>query len=99
MIGSAGTTAAYPAAFPVGLPPTQDNDTGLLLQTTSVDAFRADGAMLDPAALGDPAAFTGSGYMLLGLEIAGLAAQYRDVSGSAAGRRWCWWRRRCRRPG
>ena len=75
-----GTTAAYPAAFPVGLPATKDDDTGLTLKTTSVDAFRADGTMLDPAALGDPDAFTGSGYMLLGLEIDGLAAQYRDVS-------------------
>ena len=43
----AGTTVAYPAAFPVGLPPTNDNDTGLVLSTTSVDAFRADGAQLD----------------------------------------------------
>src|ERR1700737_31080 len=38
------TTAAYPAAFPVGLMPTNENDTGLVLKTTSVDAFRADGA-------------------------------------------------------
>ena len=36
--------------------------------------------MLDPTALGDPDAFTGSGYMLLGLEINVLATQYRDVS-------------------
>ena len=70
---TAGTTTALPAAFPVGLPQTRDNDTGLSLRTTSVDAFRADGAMLDPAALGDQAAFTGGGYMLLGLEIDGLA--------------------------
>ncbi|HEX9831697.1 MAG TPA: hypothetical protein VGA66_01195 [Mycobacterium sp.] len=75
-----GTTTAYPAAFPVGLPPTKDDGTGLALKTTSVDAFRADGAMLDPTALGDPNAFTGGGYMLLGLEIDGLATQYRDVS-------------------
>jgi hypothetical protein len=81
----AGTTTALPAAFPVGLPQTKDNDTGLSLRTTSVDAFRADGAMLDPTALGDPAAFTGGGYMLLGLEIAGLATQYREVSVSRGG--------------
>jgi hypothetical protein len=76
----AGTTTARPAAFPVGLPQTKDNDTGLSLRTTSVDAFRADGAMLDPTALGDPNAFTGGGYMLLGLQIDGLATQYREVS-------------------
>ncbi|HET6735503.1 hypothetical protein [Mycobacterium sp.] len=76
----AGTTVAYPAAFPVGVPPTNENDTGLVLKTTSVDAFRADGAQLDPAALGDPTAFEGNGYMLLGLEIGGLAARYRDDS-------------------
>lgn len=75
----AGTTTAYPAAFPVGLPQTKD-DTGLTLKTTSVDAFRADGAMVDPTALGDPDAFTGGGYMLLGLEINSVATQYRDVS-------------------
>ncbi len=82
---TAGTTTALPAAFPVGLPQTRDNDTGLSLRTTSVDAFRADGAMLDPAALGDQAAFTGGGYMLLGLEIDGLAEQYRDVSSQRGG--------------
>jgi hypothetical protein len=82
---TAGTTTAYPAAFPVGLPQTRDHDTGLTLMTTSVDAFRADGAMLDPTALGDKAAFTGDGYMLLGLEIDGLARQYRDVSDSRGG--------------
>ena len=76
----AGTTAAYPAAFPVGVLPTNESDTGLVVKTTSVDAFRADGTQLDPTALGDPAAFTGRGYMLLGLEISGLAARYRDDS-------------------
>ncbi|ULE34324.1 hypothetical protein [Mycobacterium sp. IDR2000157661] len=79
------TTTAYPAAFPVGLPQTKDNDTGLTLQTTSVDAFRGNGAMLDPAALGDPGAFTGQGYMLLGLQIDGLATQYRDVAEQRGG--------------
>lgn len=75
-----GTTVAHPAAFPVGLPAVRDNDTGLSLKTTSLDAFRADGAMLDPSALGDPGAFTGNGYMLIGLEISGVAEQYREVS-------------------
>jgi hypothetical protein len=81
----AGTTAAYPAAFPVGVLATNENDTGLVLKTTSVDAFRADGAKLEPAALGDPAAFNGNGYMLLGLEISGLAARYRDDSARRGG--------------
>jgi hypothetical protein len=76
----AGTTVAYAAAYPVGLTPTNENDTGLVIASTSVDAFRADGAQLAPTALGDPAAFNGNGYMLLGLEINGLAARYRDES-------------------
>ncbi len=79
------TTVAYPAAYPVGLMPTNEADTGLVLHSTSVDAFRADGTELDPAALGDPTAFTGNGYMLLGLEITGLAAQYRDDSRQRGG--------------
>ena len=58
---------------------------GWSLKTTSVDAFRADGAQLDPSALGDPTAFTGNGYMLLGLEIDGLAARYRDDSARRGG--------------
>ncbi len=81
----AGTTAAYPAAFPVGVLPTNESDTGLVVKTTSVDAFRADGTQLDPTALGDPAAFTGNGYMLLGLEIDSLAARYRDDSARRGG--------------
>ena len=81
----AGTTTAHPAAFPVGLLPTKDSDTGLSLQTTSIDAFRGDGAMLDQSALGDPNAFTGKGYMLLGLQIDGLAEQYRDVTRQRGG--------------
>jgi hypothetical protein len=79
------TVAAYPAAFPVGVLPTNENDTGLVLKTTSIDAFRADGAQLDPSAMGDPTAFSGNGYMLLGLEIDGLAARYRDDSASRGG--------------
>jgi hypothetical protein len=79
------TAAAYPAAFPVGLLPTNENDTGLVLKTSSVDAFHADGALLDPSAVGDPTAFSGNGYMLLGLEINGLAARYRDDSARRGG--------------
>jgi hypothetical protein len=79
------TAAAYPAAFPVGVLPTNENDTGLVLKTTSVDAFRADGAQLDPSAMGDPTAFSGNGYMLLGLEIDGLAGRYRDDSARRGG--------------
>lgn len=74
----AGTTVAYPAAFPVGVLPTNVNDTGVTIKSTSVDAFRADGGQLAPTALGDPAAFSGNGYMLLGLEIIGEAKRYRD---------------------
>ena len=80
-----GTTTAHPAAYPVGLPATKDLDTGLTIQTTSVDAFRGDGAMIDATALGDPDAFTGKGYMLIGLQIDGVAAQYRDVAEQRGG--------------
>jgi hypothetical protein len=79
------TVAAYPAAFPVGVLPTNENDTGLVLKTSTIDAFRADGAQLDPSAMGDPNAFSGNGYMLLGLEIDGLAARYRDESARRGG--------------
>jgi hypothetical protein len=75
-----GTIAAYGASFPIGLNPTSDTETGLVLKSTSVDAFEADGSQLMPTALGEPTAFNGNGYMLLGLEISGLAAQYRDDS-------------------
>lgn len=81
----AGTTVSYGAAYPVGLPQTNQNDTGLSISTTSVDGFRADGTQLDPSALGDPTAFNGKGYMLLGLEITGLAARYRDDSAARGG--------------
>jgi hypothetical protein len=79
------TVAAYPAAFPVGVLPTNENDTGLLLKSTSVEGFRADGAQLDASAMGDPNAFSGNGYMLIGLEIDGLAARYRDDSAKRGG--------------
>jgi hypothetical protein len=81
----ADTAVAYPAAYPIGVPPTNENDAGLVLKSTSVDGFRADGAQLDPVALGDPNAFNGKGYMLLGLEITGLAARYRDDSAQRGG--------------
>lgn len=81
----AGTTVAYAAAFPVGVLPTNVNDTGVTVKSTSVAAFSADGAQLSPAALGVPDAFTGNGYMLLGLEIDGLAARYRDDSAERGG--------------
>ena len=80
-----GTTIAYPAAFPLGLPPTGDNDTGLALSTTSVDVVRADGISLTPAALGDPAAFDGNGHMLLGLAADAPVDRYRDQSRARGG--------------
>ncbi|OBK70638.1 hypothetical protein [Mycobacterium sp. 1274761.0] len=81
----AGTTVSYGAAYPVGVPQTTDSDTGLSIATTSAEGFRADGAQLDPTALGDPNAFNGKGYMLLGLEINGAAARYRDDSAKRGG--------------
>jgi hypothetical protein len=81
----ADTTVAYAAAFPVGLMPTNENDTGMVLQTTSVDAFRGDGAKLEPTALGDVAAFTGNGYMLLGLRIDGQSSRYQQDSARRGG--------------
>ena len=81
----ADTAAAYPAAFPVGLLPTKQSDTGLVVKTTSVDAWRADGTRLTLASLGDPAAFNGSGYMLLGLNADTIAAKYRDDSSARGG--------------
>ncbi|PJK24034.1 hypothetical protein [Mycolicibacterium goodii] len=80
-----GTTVAYAAAFPVGVLPTNPNDTGLSIKTTSVDGFSADGAQLAPTALGEPDAFSGNGYMLVGLEISGLAQRYRDDSARRGG--------------
>ena len=76
----AGTTVAYGASFPIGLLPTNENDTGLVLKTTSVDGFGADGEQLLPTALGEPNAFNGNGYMLLGLDVTGPAERYREDS-------------------
>ncbi|RFD24689.1 hypothetical protein MUBE_12310 [Mycobacterium uberis] len=79
------TVAAYPAAFPVGLLPTNPNDTGLVVKTASLSAWRADGAPITTAQLGDPGAFTGDGYMLLGLAADAVAARYCDDSVSRGG--------------
>jgi hypothetical protein len=79
------TAAAYPAAFPVGMLPTNQNDTGLVLKTTSVSAWHADGTELSQASLGDASVFTGSGYMLLGLLADAIAAKYRDDSAARGG--------------
>jgi hypothetical protein len=76
-----GSASAYPVAFPVGALPTNENDTGgLVVKTTSVEAWRGDGAQVSPQQLGDPAVFTGNGYLLLGLAASGVAARYRDES-------------------
>lgn len=79
------TIAAFGASFPVGLSATDDTQTGLVLKSTSVDAFGADGAQLLPTALGEPTAFNGKGYMLLGLDVSGLASRYRDDSNRRGG--------------
>ncbi len=81
----AGTAAAYAAAFPVGLLPTTESDTGLVVRTTSAAAWHADGSALNQQSLGDPAAFNGSGYMLLGLQADTIAAKYREDSGARGG--------------
>jgi hypothetical protein len=75
-----GTAAAYPMAFPVGVLPTNRSDTGLTVKSTSVEAWRADGAVVTQASLCDPAVFNGNGYMLLGLDISAIKAQYSDES-------------------
>ena len=80
-----GTTAAYPVAFPVGILPTNRNDTGITVKSTSVEAWRADGVMLTQASLGDPAVFNGNGYMLLGLDISAIKQQYTDESAERGG--------------
>lgn len=79
------SSSAYPVAFPVGLLPTNANDSGLVVKTTSLSAWRADGTPVTKAQLGDPAAFAGNGYMLLGLEADALAARYRDDAAKRGG--------------
>lgn len=81
----AGTSAAYAAAFPVGLPPTNVNDTGLVVKSTNASGWRADGLPISKAQLSDPTAFTGNGYMLLNLEAGAIGAQYRDESARRGG--------------
>lgn len=81
----AGTTAAYPASFPVGMLPPKESDAGLRIKTTSVSAWRADGTQLSQASLGAPGVFTGNGYMLLGLMVDAVAARYRDDSAARGG--------------
>ncbi|HLR98647.1 hypothetical protein H7J77_12000 [Mycolicibacillus parakoreensis] len=81
----AGTTVAYPAAFPIGLPPTGDEQTGLALSSSSVHAWRADGLQLTEAALGDPSAFDGKGQMLIGLTVDAPSARYREQSEDRGG--------------
>jgi hypothetical protein len=65
--------------------PTKESDTGMVVKTASIAAWRADGTQLNQSSLGDPAAFNGSGYMLLGLEADTVAAKYRDDSASRGG--------------
>ena len=79
------TTVAYAAAFPVGLAPVNPGDTGLQLTAQGVAAYRADGVPLAPAALGDPKAFTGNGFMVLNLSVDAVAAQYRDDAKARGG--------------
>lgn len=80
------SSSAYPVAFPVGLLPTNPNDSGgLAVKTASLTAWRADGKPVTKAQLGDPGAFTGNGYMLLGLEATAIAARYRDESAKRGG--------------
>jgi hypothetical protein len=81
----AGTSAAYAAPFPVGLPPTNVNDTGLTVKSTNMSAWRADGLPINKAQLGDAAALNGNGYMLLNLEAGAIGAQYRDESARRGG--------------
>lgn len=79
------TTVAYAAAFPVGLPPINPYDTGLVLTAQGVAAYRADGVPLSPAALGDPNAFSGNGYMVISLTADAVAGQYRDDAAARGG--------------
>jgi hypothetical protein len=77
--------AGTAAAFPVGMLPTNQNDTGLVVRTSGVSAWRADGTQLSEASLGDAAVFSGNGYMLLGLVVDAVTAKYRDDSAARGG--------------
>lgn len=80
------SSSAYPVAFPVGLLPTNPNDSGgLAVKTASLTAWRADGKPVTKTQLGDPGGFAGNGYMLLGLETSAIAARYRDESAKRGG--------------
>lgn len=79
------TTVAYGAAFPVGLAPINPGDTGLQLTAQGVAGYRADGTPLTPAALGDPKAFTGTGFMVISLTVDAVAADYRTGSAARGG--------------
>ncbi|MFA4080947.1 hypothetical protein ONA92_04465 [Mycobacteroides salmoniphilum] len=81
----AGTTVAYPVAYPMGLLPTPQNDSGLVIVTKSMEAWRASGQQISQVDLGDPNAFTGNGFSLLGLNISGVAPRYRDESAERGG--------------
>ena len=80
-----GTAAAYPVAFPVGVLPTNRNDTGIAVKTSSAEAWRSDGTVITQESLGDPGVFTGAGYMLLGLDISAIKAEYSDESAERGG--------------
>lgn len=79
------TTVAYGAAFPVGLAPVNPGDTGLALTSQGVAAYRGDGLPLTPAALGDPKAFTGAGYMVLSFTADAVAGRYRQDAQARGG--------------
>ncbi len=81
----AGTTVAYPVAYPMGLLPTPQNDSGLVIVTKSMEAWRASGQQISQVDLGDPNAFTGNGFSLLGLNISGVGPRYRDESAERGG--------------
>jgi hypothetical protein len=81
----AETAAAYPVAFPVGVLPTNRSDTGITVKTTSVEAWRSDGAVISQESLGDPGVFSGKGYMLLRMNISAIKAEYSDESAQRGG--------------
>jgi hypothetical protein len=81
----AGTAAAYPVAFPLGVLPTNRSDTGITVKTSSAEAWRSDGTAITQESLSDPTVFTGGGYMLLGLEISAIKAEYSDESADRGG--------------
>ena len=67
-----GTIAAYGASFPVGLSQTSDSETGLVLKSTSVDAFDASGSQLTPrGARGSRPPFAATGTCCSGSTSAG----------------------------